>query len=92
MITWELISTLRKMPMVSSPGLYFPQTGLGLKARIRRAVSRVALRRHHCRDELQSLQVRLSPDPQIPRACVGCHTVGETRRLSVPTQTPSPSP
>ena len=60
--------------------------------------SGVALRRaHSCRNELQSLQVRLSPDPQIPRTrglhCVDCRTVGERkRRLSVPTKTPSPAP
>lgn len=54
----------------------------------------IALRRgHRCGDEPQSPQVWLSPDPQIPRTRVGCHTVGETkRRLSVPTQTPSPAP
>lgn len=63
----------------------FPRDGVGTTASLRRGGrSGVALRRaHSCRDELPSLQVHLSPDPQIPGLhCMDYRTVGERKRNS----------
>lgn len=70
-----------------------PELALGAGGR-----SGVALRRaHSCRDELPSLQVRLSPDPpDSPDTWTSLrglsHGGREKEKLSFPTKTPSPVP